>query len=37
MLQYKCGEATLAFIDRHLLAGALFGLAASQFTTGNNQ
>ncbi|QDT57195.1 hypothetical protein Pan44_52620 [Caulifigura coniformis] len=35
MLQYKCGEATLAFIERHLLAGALFGVAAAQLTTGN--
>ncbi|HVJ85947.1 MAG TPA: hypothetical protein VM452_09910 [Caulifigura sp.] len=35
MLQYKCGEATLAFIERHLLAGALFGVAAAQLTTGS--
>ena len=34
ILQYKCGEATLAFIERHLLAGALFGVAAAQLTTG---
>jgi hypothetical protein len=34
LLHYTCGEATLAFIERHLLAGALFGLAASQFSTG---
>jgi hypothetical protein len=34
LLQYKCGEATLAFIERHLLAGALFGVAAAQLTTG---
>ncbi len=34
MLQYKCGEATLAFIERHLLAGALFGVAAAQLSTG---
>jgi len=35
MLQYKCGEATLAFIERHLLAGALFGVAAAQLSTGS--
>lgn len=35
LLQYKCGEATLAFIERHLLAGALFGVAAAQLSTGN--
>jgi hypothetical protein len=35
LLQYKCGEATLAFIERHLLAGALFGVAAAQLTTGS--
>lgn len=36
MLQYKCGEATLAFIERHLLAGALFGVAAASLTTGGS-
>jgi hypothetical protein len=35
LLQYKCGEATLAFIERHLLAGALFGVAAAQLSTGS--
>jgi hypothetical protein len=35
MLQYKCGEATLAFIERHLLAGALFGVAAASLSTGS--
>lgn len=34
LLQYKCGEATLAFIERHLLAGALFGVAAAELSTG---
>jgi hypothetical protein len=34
LLQYTCGEATLAFIERHILAGALFTVAASSFTTG---
>ncbi|MBX3443091.1 MAG: hypothetical protein KF774_11855 [Planctomyces sp.] len=33
LLEYTCGEATLAFIERHLLAGALFGVAAAQMTT----
>jgi hypothetical protein len=37
MLQYKCGEATLAFIERHLLAGALFGVAAAQLSTGGSK
>jgi hypothetical protein len=36
MLQYKCGEATLAFIERHLLAGALFGVAAASLSTGGS-
>ena len=35
LLQYTCGEATMAFIERHLLAGSLFGLAAAQVSTGN--
>jgi protein involved in polysaccharide export with SLBB domain len=34
LLQYTRGEAVMAFIERHLLEGALFGLAAAQFQTG---
>ncbi len=34
-LQYKCGEATLAFIERHFLAGALFGVAAAELGAGS--
>jgi hypothetical protein len=37
ILQYSCIEAVGAFIERHLLEGALFTLAGSQFTgNGNN-
>ena len=36
VLQYTAWEATWAFMERHLLEGALFGLATSQFATGNN-
>uniref|UniRef100_A0A7C2NYD8 Polysaccharide export protein N-terminal domain-containing protein n=1 Tax=Schlesneria paludicola TaxID=360056 RepID=A0A7C2NYD8_9PLAN len=35
LLQYTRPEAILAFIERHLLEGALFGLAAAQLQTGN--
>jgi hypothetical protein len=34
LLQYKCGEAVLAFVQRNLLEGALIGIAASTFTQG---
>jgi len=34
ILQYKKSEAIGAFIERHLLEGALFGLAAAQFQGG---
>ncbi len=34
-LQYSCLEAVGAFFERHLLEGALFGVAASQFSNGN--
>ena len=34
LLQYTCPEAVLAFVERHLLAGALFSLAAAQVQTG---
>ena len=33
-LQYSCIEAIGAFFERHLLEGALFGLATAQFQTG---
>jgi hypothetical protein len=36
LLQYTCPEAVLAFVERHLLAGALFSLAAAQVQTGGN-
>lgn len=36
ILQYKPTEAIAAFIDRHLLEGALFGIAASQIGTDGN-
>jgi hypothetical protein len=35
-LQYTPAEAIAAFIDRHLIEGALFGLIAQQATTGRN-
>ncbi|MFV0446605.1 MAG: polysaccharide biosynthesis/export family protein [Planctomycetaceae bacterium] len=35
-LQYSCIEAVGAFFERHLLEGALFGLATSQFNRGGN-
>lgn len=35
LLQYTCGEASLAFVERHLLAGALFGVAAASFSSGS--
>jgi hypothetical protein len=35
ILQYTRPEAVCAFIERHLLAGALFSLAAAQMQTGN--
>ncbi len=34
LLQYKCGEAVAAFVQRNLLEGALIGIAASTFTSG---
>jgi len=34
LLQYTCPEAVCAFIERHLLAGALFTVAAAQLQTG---
>jgi protein involved in polysaccharide export with SLBB domain len=34
MLRYKCGEGVGAFIERNLLEGALFGVAAAQLQTG---
>lgn len=34
LLQYKCGEAVAAFVQRNLLEGALIGIAASTFTQG---
>ncbi len=36
ILQYTRGEAVLAFIERHLLEGALFGVAAAQLNQGGN-
>ncbi|MDZ4688939.1 MAG: polysaccharide biosynthesis/export family protein [Planctomycetaceae bacterium] len=36
LLQYTRPEAILAFIERHLLEGALFGLAAAQLSGGGN-
>lgn len=36
MLQYKKPEAIMAFIERHLFEGALFGLAAAQLNTNRN-
>jgi protein involved in polysaccharide export with SLBB domain len=36
LLQYTRPEAVLAFIERHLLEGALFGLAAAQLNSGGN-
>ena len=35
-LQYTKVEAIAAFIERHLLEGALFGVAAAQLDSGNN-
>ena len=34
ILQYTKSEAIAAFIERHLLEGALFGLAASNLQNG---
>ncbi|HUQ70966.1 MAG TPA: polysaccharide biosynthesis/export family protein [Planctomycetaceae bacterium] len=36
LLQYTRPEAVLAFIERHLLEGALFGVAAAQLNSGGN-
>lgn len=36
ILQYTRGEAFLAFVERHLLEGALFGVAASNLNGGGN-
>jgi hypothetical protein len=36
ILQYTKVEAVAAFFERHLLEGALFGVAAAQWQTGNN-
>ncbi|REJ85949.1 MAG: hypothetical protein DWQ34_28020 [Planctomycetota bacterium] len=36
ILQYTPLEAVAAFFERHLLEGAIFGVAASQFQTGGN-
>lgn len=36
MLQYTPAEATLAFFERHLLEGALFGIVATQLNSGGN-
>lgn len=36
LLQYTRPEAILAFVERHLLEGALFGLAAAQLNGGGN-
>ncbi len=35
LLQYTKLEAIAAFMERHLLEGAIFGVAASQLTSGN--
>lgn len=35
-LQYTCLEGVGAFFERHLLEGALFGLATAQFTSNGN-
>ena len=35
ILRYKPMEAVGAFVERNLLAGSLFGLAAAQTTGGN--
>ncbi len=35
LLQYTRCEAVMAFIERHLLEGALFGVAAAQLNQGN--
>ncbi|MCA9055762.1 MAG: hypothetical protein KDA75_18110, partial [Planctomycetaceae bacterium] len=35
-LQYSCLEAVGAFFERHLLEGALFGLATAQFQSNGN-
>lgn len=37
ILQYSCAEAVGAFIERHLLEGAIFTLAGSQFTGSGNK
>ncbi len=34
--QYTRAEAVMAFIERHLLEGALFGVAAAQLNSGGN-
>lgn len=36
ILQYKKGEAVGAFFERHLLEGALFGIAAAQLQSNGN-
>ncbi len=36
LLQYTKVEAVAAFFERHLLEGALFGIATAQWQTGNN-
>ena len=36
ILQYTRCEAVMAFIERHLLEGALFGVAAAQLNSGGN-
>jgi hypothetical protein len=36
ILQYTKVEAVAAFLERHLLEGALFGIATAQWQTGNN-
>jgi hypothetical protein len=35
ILQYTCVEATLAFIQRNVIEGALLGIAAGSFQSGN--
>ena len=36
LLQYTKAEAVAAFFERHLLEGALFGIATAQWQTGNS-
>ena len=36
VLRYTCMEAVGAFIERNLLAGSIFGLAASQVMNGGS-